>query len=81
MGQGSGASAGRCFAIELNSRNTLGEVLVRDGSKRVAIDGSIGTLRHLRFVEESVLELEGSEGTLRVNLSKRDLAKADGCFE
>jgi len=71
----------RCFAIELTSRNNLGDLMVHDGSGRVAIDGSIGTIRHARFIEESVLEVEGSGGTLRLDLSKEDLAREDERYQ
>jgi len=55
--------------------------MVHDGSGRVAIDGSIGTIRHARFIEESVLEVEGSGGTLRLDLSKEDLAREDERYQ
>jgi len=48
---------------------------VPNGTQRVLMEGTIGSLRHAGFVEDTVLELEGTEGVLRVDLSMEDLAK------
>ena len=43
--------------------------------ERVTIEGTIGTLSSAEFVEETILELVGTEGVLRVDLSRDDLLK------
>lgn len=65
----------RGFTIELNSSSDMEKVAVSNGSRGVLMEGTIGTLRHAGFVEDSVLELTGSRGVIRVDLSMRDLAK------
>jgi hypothetical protein len=39
------------------------------------MEGTIGALKHAEFVEDAVLELVGTNGVLRVDLSREDLAK------
>ena len=66
---------GRVFTIELDSGNDLRKVNVPNGAGRLLIEGTIGSLRRAGFVEDSVLELVGSRGILRVDLSSEDVAK------
>ena len=75
MGGRESAAGGRVFTIELNSRNNLKDVAAPSGSGRVTIEGTIGVLRRAEFVDDSVLELTGSGGVLRVDLSREDFAK------
>jgi len=72
----SAAAAERVFTIELDSRNNVKDVTVPRGSQRVVIEGTIGVLRRAKFVEPTVLELAGSGGVLRVDLSREDLAES-----
>ena len=67
--------AGRVFTVELNSGKGLRRVSVPNGPGRFLMEGSIGSLKRAEFVEDSVLELVGSGGVLRVDLSREDLAK------
>ena len=64
---------GRVFSIELDSGNALKKVSVPNGKQRVLLEGTIGSLEHARFVEDAILELIGTDGVLRVDLSKEDL--------
>ena len=66
----------RAFAIELNSGSELKNVNFTNWSQRIVLEGSIGTLKHADFVEGSVLELVGTEGVLKIDFSKEDMAKA-----
>ena len=65
----------RVFTIELNSGNDLRKVNVPNGTRRVLVEGTIGSLAHAEFVEDAVLELVGSRGVLRVDLSREDVPK------
>jgi hypothetical protein len=67
--------AERVFSIELSSGSDLRKVNVPNGSQRVMMEGTIGSLRRAEFIEDSVLELVGTKGVLRVDLSKLDLAR------
>jgi hypothetical protein len=75
MGPRESALGKRVFTIELNSRSSLNDVIMPGGPQRVVIEGTIGILRQARFVDEAVLELLGSEGVLRVDLTNEDLTK------
>ena len=65
----------RAFTIELNSKTDIERVMVPNGAGGFLIEGTIGTLKHVGFVENSVLELTGTKGTLRVDLSVDDLTR------
>jgi len=67
----------RVFTLELNSGKGLKKVNVPDGTQRLLMEGTIGTLKRAKFVEGAILELIGTEGTLRVDLSLEDLASSD----
>jgi len=69
---------GRVFTLELNSGTGLKKVNVPDGTQRLLMEGTIGTLKRAEFVEGAILELIGTEGTLRVDLSMEDLSKLPG---
>jgi len=64
----------RVFTVELNSGSDLRKVNVPNGTQRILVEGTIGTLKHAGFVEGTVLELVGTGGILRVDLSREDLA-------
>ena len=66
--------AGRVFTIELNTGNDLKKVSIPNGPQRLLLEGTIGSLKHAKFVEDAVLELVGTGGTLRVDLSREDIA-------
>ena len=70
------AAKGRVFTIELDSGDALKKVSVPNGPQRLLLEGTIGSLRHAGFVEDSILELVGTKGSLRVDLSRKDLV---GC--
>jgi len=70
------AAVERVFTIELDARSNLKDVSAPRGSDRVVIEGTIGALQRARFVEDTVLELTGSGGVLRVDLSRDDLAES-----
>jgi len=66
----------RVFTVELNSKSDVKNLSVQNGVRRTVIEGTIGALRHARFVEDTVLELVGTRGVLRVDLAREDLAKS-----
>jgi len=69
------AAEGRSFSIELDSGSDLKRVSIPNGTQRLLVEGSIGALKRVEFVENSVLEVTGSNGILRVDLAMEDLAK------
>ncbi len=67
----------RSFSIELNSKQTLKNVTLNNGSnENVLIEGTIGGLVTAQFVEDDILEIAGTAGVLRVNIAKSEIAEA-----
>jgi hypothetical protein len=62
----------RMFSIELKSKGDVKNVSL-DGDEKVIIEGSIGSFIRAQFLEDLVLEVIGSNGELRVDLSVNDL--------
>jgi hypothetical protein len=66
----------RFFSLELRSKDAVRVVTLGNGDgDRVTIEGTVGSLKHVEFVEDSILELVGTAGTLRVDLAKEELMK------
>lgn len=65
----------RVFSVELNSGSDLRNVNLPSGSQHLMVEGTIGALERAEFIEDSVLELVGTRGVLRVDLSPQDLPK------
>lgn len=58
------------FSIELKSKEYLKTINLANGTyENVLVEGTIGQLLHAEFVEGVMLEVVGSKGTLRVDLS------------
>jgi hypothetical protein len=68
----------RVFTAELSSRNDVKNVIVTNGVQSIVIEGTIGILKHAEFVENTILELTGTRGVLRVDLAREDLVKLCG---
>ena len=61
--------------MELDSGSDLKKVSVPNGAQRLLLEGTIGTLKRVEFIEDSVLELAGSTGIIRIDLSREDMVK------
>ena len=71
----------RVFTVELNSRSDVKNLIVQNGAKHILIEGTVGALKHAEFVEDTILELVGTRGVLRVDLTREDLAKPFSKFK
>jgi len=76
MSDGKQSGKERVFTVELNSKSDVKNLSVQNGVRRTLIEGTIGVLKHAGFVEDTVLELTGTRGVLRVDLAREDLANA-----
>lgn len=65
----------RVFIVELHSTSDVKNVIVENAAQRIVMEGTIGALRHAEFVEDTVLELAGTRGVLRIDLAREDLVK------
>ena len=61
----------RDFSIELASNKHLSRfsTSLNGGAGSVLIEGTLGKLQHALFVEPEILEVKGSCGVLRLNLT------------
>jgi hypothetical protein len=65
----------RVFSIELGSKRDVKNVSL-DEDEKIIIEGSLGSLQRVQFLEDLVLEVTGSNGVLRLDLSTGDLRRA-----
>ena len=64
------------FSIELKSREHLKLVAIpNDTGDNVLIEGFLGELEAVDLVEGVMLEIQGTNGTLRMDLKKEELRK------
>ena len=67
----------RLFIIELKSKAHLKNItLTNNSSENVLIEGMLGELKRASFAEKVILEIIGSNGTLRVDLSENEIKTA-----
>ncbi len=64
------------FCIELNSRDHIKRVSLPDGSgDRLLIEGFLGELDEIELIEGIMLEVRGTDGVLRMDLTREELEK------
>jgi hypothetical protein len=63
------------FSVEMKSRENLDAISFTENTRGVLIEGTLGKLEELGMFEETVLIVEGTKGTLRVDLTPDDLRK------
>ena len=67
----------RFFSVDLNSKAHLKNVTLTNGSSSSAlIEGTLGELVQATFAEDEILEVVGTKGTFRINLSQREIKEA-----
>jgi len=69
----------RSFSVELKTSEGLDTISIsKRESGGVLVEGILGRLERACFVEGSILEVKGSDGTLRVDLGSDELRNASG---
>ena len=64
------------FSIEMKSKKHVKHISLSDEShEHVLFEGILGELEELSMVEGAVLEVKGTNGVLRIDLSKDELQK------
>ena len=64
----------RSFSIELKPKVNLRNITLNNGSRENAlIEGTIGELERVEFVEDMVLEVQGRKGVLRIDISESEV--------
>ncbi|HTY74105.1 MAG TPA: hypothetical protein VMD05_00900 [Candidatus Nanoarchaeia archaeon] len=66
----------RSFSVELKSRANLKNITLNtDIQENAVIEGTIGKLEHAGFVEDSVLEVTGRKGVLRIDINETEIKR------
>jgi len=64
------------FSIELKSKGFLRNITISDRAGEVVlVEGFLGELEEVSFVEGAMLELRGSNGVLRMDLKEEELKR------
>ena len=68
----------RFFSVELKSKADLKTVTLANGSQdNVLVEGTIGELVQAMFMEDVILEVIGTKGTMRINLKPKELKSSE----
>jgi len=71
-----GGKVKHTFSIEMKSKDHLRNISISNEShERVLFEGNLGELEELSIVEGAMLEIRGSNGVLRVEISEVELMK------
>jgi hypothetical protein len=66
----------RGFSVEMTSKEHVRSLIVSDEFQgKVLFEGTLGELQELRMVEEIVLQVKGTKGTLRIDLEEDEFRK------
>lgn len=66
----------RGFSVEMASKEHVRSLILSDESQgKVLFEGNLGELQDLGMVEEIVLQVKGSNGTLRIDLEEDEFRK------
>ncbi len=66
----------RGFSVEMASKEHVRSLILSDESQgKVLFEGNLGELQALEMVEEIVLQVKGTKGTLRIDLGEDEFRK------
>jgi len=66
----------RSFSVELKSKANLKNITLNsDIQENAVIEGTIGKLEHAGFVEDTVLEVMGRKGILRIDITENEIKR------
>ena len=67
---------GHMFSVELASKNFVKRLAIPgDSDDKVLIEGFLGELKEIGITEGIMLEIQGTNGILRIDLSEEELRK------
>ena len=67
---------GKYFSIQLKSKQNLDKIIVNDDQQGILIEGNFGNLLDLFLLEDKLLEIQFSNGVLRLEINKSELLQA-----
>jgi hypothetical protein len=67
---------GHTFSVEISSKMHVKQIsLSNHGPERVLVEGNIGELEEIALTEDCALEVTGTKGVLRIDMTMNELAK------
>ena len=64
----------RGFSVEMDSKRYVKSISIsNEAHERVLFEGDIGEILELAMVDGEVLEVKGENGTLRIDISEKEL--------
>ena len=64
------------FYIELNSKDHIKRISFPDGSgDQLTIEGFLGELEGIELIEDIMIEIRGTDGVLKMDLTRAELEK------
>jgi hypothetical protein len=64
------------FSVQMNSAESVSGLVINRKKDRIFIEGELGKIEEVEFVEEKVLTLKGENGVLRIDISRETLIEA-----
>ena len=64
------------FSVQMNSAGNLSGLVINRKKDRIFIEGELGKIEEVEFIEEKVLTLMGENGVLRIDISRETLIEA-----
>ena len=61
---------GQNFSIEINSKMNIDKIILNDSNEGILFEGDLGVFRTLSLIEDTLLELQFSNGTLRLEIDE-----------
>jgi len=65
----------RGFSLELNSKEHVKRFTILGAGSRVLVEGFLGVLQQITLVEGLMLEVKGSNGVLRMDMTEDELRR------
>jgi hypothetical protein len=62
------------FSVQLKSKDHVKNVSLNDETE-IVFEGYLGELTYIRIIEEAILEIKGTFGVLKVDLTQNELKK------
>ena len=64
------------FSVQMNSAGSVSGLVINRKKDRIFIEGELGKIEEVEFIEEKVLTLMGENGVLRIDISRETLIEA-----
>lgn len=61
------------FSVEIKSKDHVSVILLANDPRGVLIEGNLGKVQSIKVKDDAVLIVQGENGTIRMDLSSRQL--------